>query len=105
MLKDKLFEWIYLEIKDLFQDIFMNYTTRATAAMEILAFTLFIPVGYRKLMEFKSNLTSLSVMEFLEYGEKRFVYWRRDSWVLIPYLLLLGGALNITIHWSLVTGH
>lgn len=78
-------------------DIMENYSTRAMAACEILAFTLFIPYGYKKLIEYRSNLSSFTLLEFLEYGEKRFAFWRKDNWVLIPYMLLLGAALNFSI--------
>lgn len=78
-------------------DLFTHYSTRATAALEILAFTLFIPYGYKKLMEYQANLESLSLSEFLAYGEKRFAFWRKDSWILIPYIILIGAALNFSI--------
>ncbi len=63
-------------------------------------------------MLLKATEMGLPIKKFLEISEMRQRFWHKDSWMIIPYALLLAGAINTTVmgrywpeEWSTLLGY
>ena len=89
----------------------MTYAQRVQGGFLFLAFVLYIPFAYKAYMKLKYLEYGMSTREFIDISEERLRYWTKDSWMLVPYILLLLGGLNTTVFarywpddWSLWLG-
>ncbi len=75
----------------------LNYLNRLAGGFMTLAFLLYIPFAYKWYARLKSAEYIQSVLKFLEISEMRHRFWNKDSWMLIPYILLIGASMNASL--------
>ncbi len=89
----------------------ITYPQRVQAGFLFLAFVLYIPFAYRWYMRLKYTEFGLSTHDFLMLSAERLKFWTKESWMLVPYVLLLLAGLNTTVFfiywpagWSVLPG-